>query len=158
MTENDKSLREHLLFLLEGEGAHADFEKAAKDWPAALQGKRPKGSPHSPWELLEHLRIAQWDILEFSRNAGHVSPEFPSGYWPPSPAPPDAKAWDQSVDAFRADLRAVAQLVASESTDLFAEMPHADGQTILREVLLVADHNAYHIGQLMLLRRLLGAA
>src|SRR5436309_10233937 len=108
MTENDKSLREHLLFLLEGEGAHADFEKAAKDWPAALQGKRPKGSPHSPWELLEHLRIAQWDILEFSRNAGHVSPEFPSGYWPPSPAPPNPTAWDHSVDAFRADLRAVA--------------------------------------------------
>ncbi len=154
---NDKALREHLLNLLKGDGAHADFEAAVKDLPPGLHGKRPKGSEHSPWEVLEHLRIAQWDILEFSRNAKHVSPEFPSGYWPNTPAPPNETAWDKSADAFRKDLKAMAELVANESTDLFTPIPHGEGKTILREALLVADHNAYHLGELVLLRRLLGA-
>jgi len=154
---NEKSLREHLLYLLKDGGAHLDFEAAVKDLPTGLRGTRPKGAAHSPWEVLEHMRIAQWDILEFSRNAKHISPEFPGGYWPSSQAPPNEEAWDKSVDAFRADLRAVAELVADESTDLFARIKHGDGQTILREVLLVADHNAYHLGELVLLRRLLGA-
>ena len=151
-----KSLRKHLLDLLEGGGAHLNFDDAVRDVPVDIRGKRPKGASHSPWEVLEHLRIAQWDILEFSRNPKHVSPEFPTGYWPAAPAPPDEKAWDQSVEAFRAGLRAMAALVADESTDLFAQLPHGDGQTILREALLVADHNAYHLGQLVVVRRLLG--
>jgi hypothetical protein len=154
---NDKVLREHLLNLLKGDGAHADFEAAVKNLPPGLQGKRPKGSEHSPWEVLEHLRIAQWDILEFSRNAKHVSPEFPSGYWPSNPGPPNEKAWDKSADAFRSDLKAMVELVANESTDLFTPIAHGEGKTILREALLVADHNAYHLGELVLLRRLLGA-
>ncbi|HTA71733.1 MAG TPA: DinB family protein [Bryobacteraceae bacterium] len=154
---NDKALREHLLNLLKGDGAHANFDAAVKDLPVSLRGKRPKGAEHSPWEVLEHLRIAQWDILEFSRNAKHVSPEFPSGYWPSAQAPPNETAWDKSADAFRSDLKAMAALIAKESTDLLAPIPHAEGKTILREALLMADHNAYHLGELVLLRRLLGA-
>jgi DinB superfamily len=155
--EHDKALRDHLAALLEGGGAHATFDAAIKDLPANLRGKRPEGVPHSPWELLEHLRITQWDILEFSRNPKHVSPDWPYGYWPSSPVPPDEKAWDKTVAAFQADLKAMLKLAADQSTDLFARIPHGDGQTILREVLLVADHSAYHIGQLILVRRLLGA-
>lgn len=154
---NDKALREHLLNLLKGDGAHANFDAAVKDLPVSLRGKRPKGAEHSPWEVLEHLRIAQWDILEFSRNAKHVSPEFPGGYWPGAQAPPNETAWDKSADAFSSDRKAMAELIAKESTDLLAPIPHAEGKTILREALLVADHNAYHLGELVLLRRLLGA-
>ena len=154
--ENDKSLREHVLYLLKGDGAHLDFDATVKDMPSDLQGKRPKGGAHSPWEILEHLRIAQWDILEFSRNPKHVSPEFPAGYWPSAQTPPDEKAWNKSVKAFRADLKAMADLVANEATDLLTPLSHGDGKTILREALLLADHNAYHLGQLVLVRRLLG--
>jgi hypothetical protein len=154
---NDKALREHLLSLLQGGGAHADFETAIKGLPATLRGKRPKGSEHSLWEILEHTRIAQWDILEFSRDPKHVSPEWPGGYWPRTKAPASSQAWTRSVREFRAGLKAMSKLVAEESTDLFARIPHGDGQTILREALLVADHNAYHIGELVLVRRLLGA-
>jgi len=153
---NDKALREHLVNLLTGDSAHLNFEAAVKNMPADLRGKRPKGAEHSPWEILEHLRIAQWDILEFSRNPKHKSPDFPSGYWPTSPAPPNEQAWKKSMDAFHADLKAMADLVADSSKDLFAKIPHGDGQTILREALVLADHNAYHLGQLVLLRRLLG--
>ena len=155
--DRDASLREHLISLLNGGNAHADFETAIKNIPIALRGKRPKGAEHSPWQVLEHLRIAQWDILEFSRDANHKSPDWPGGYWPTKPAPPDEKAWDKSVRAFRKDLKAMCDLVAAESTDLYAPIPHGEGQTVLREALLAADHNAYHLGQLVLLRRLLGA-
>jgi hypothetical protein len=153
----DTSLREHLISVLAGGHAHATFDAAVKDMPAELRGKRPKGAEHSAWEILEHLRIAQRDILEFSRNPRHKSPEWPTGYWPTSPQPPDDKAWEKSVRAFRRDLKAMCALVADESTDLYAKIPHGDGQTILREALLTADHNAYHVGELVLLRRLLGA-
>jgi hypothetical protein len=153
----NKSLQEHLLKLLQGSDAHVDFDAVVRGLPAAHQGKRPHGAQHSPWEVLEHLRIAQWDILQFTRNPHHKSPEFPSGYWPSTPAPPDEKAWDNSAQAFRADLQALAGLVADDSTDFFAKIPHGDGQTILRQALLAADHNAYHLGELVLLRRLLGA-
>ncbi|HUA85441.1 MAG TPA: DinB family protein [Bryobacteraceae bacterium] len=149
-------LREHLLNLLKGGNAHADFDSAVKGLPVELRGKRPKGSPYSPWQLLEHLRIAQWDILEFSRDANHQSPKWPEGYWPKTPAPPTAGAWAKSVKQFRQDLTAMCALVEDPATDLFARIPHGDGQTVLREALLVADHNAYHLGQLVLLRRLLG--
>jgi len=154
---NDAALREHLINLLTEGHAHASFEAATRNVPVALRGKRPKGAEHSPWEILEHLRIAQWDILEFSRDAKHKSPDWPSGYWPKKPAPPDHKAWDKSIRAFRKDLKAMCELVQNTSTDLFAKIPHGDGQTILREALLVADHNAYHLGELVLVRRLLGA-
>jgi len=113
--------------------------------------------PYSPWMLLEHMRICQWDILEFSRNAQHQSPEFPEGYWPTGDSPPNAQAWTKCIAAFRADLQAMRDLVANPSTDLYEKIPHGSGQTILREALLVADHNAYHLGQLVVVRRLLGA-
>jgi hypothetical protein len=154
---NNKVLRQHLLKMLKGGDAHADFESAIKNFPVDLRGKRPKGVEHSAWEVLEHLRIAQWDILEFSHNAGHKSPEFPGGYWPTTQKPPSEKVWDQSVRAFRKDLEALCELVADESTDLLAPIPHGDGQTVLREALVAADHNAYHLGELVLLRRILGA-
>jgi hypothetical protein len=154
---NDKGLREHLLYLLKGGGAHAGFDAAMKGLPVDMQGERPPGAAHSPWEVLEHMRLAQWDILEFSRNPKHVSPDWPAGYWPKTPAPPNSTAWSESEKAFRADLEAMCRLVANESTDLYAAIPHGEGQTILREALLVADHNAYHLGELVLMRRLLGA-
>ncbi len=153
----DTALRQHLLELLKGGNAHTTIQEAVQDFPAELRGKTPKGSPHSPWEILEHMRIAQWDILEFSRNPNHKSPTFPEGYWPQGPEPPDAKAWDRSVHSFCQDLQALCALVADEGTDLYARIPHGEGQTILREALLTADHNAYHLGQLVLLRRILGA-
>lgn len=153
---NDKVVRDQLLKLLEGGQAHVTFEAAVKGLPAALRGKRPKGAEHSPWELLEHMRIAQWDVLEFSRDPKHVSPEWPSGYWPKTKAPSNDKAWAKSVRAFTAGLEAMRKQVA-DSTDLYAPIPHGEGQTLLREALLVADHNAYHLGQLVLVRRLLGA-
>jgi hypothetical protein len=151
------ALRTQLVENLKSSQAHADFAQSLRDFPADARGKRPRGAPHSPWEVLEHMRIAQWDILEFSRNRSHTSPSWPEGYWPPKPEPPDDKAWDRSVDQFCADNQALCGLVADESTDLFVRIPHGDGQTILREALLTIDHNAYHLGQLVLLRRMLGA-
>jgi DinB superfamily len=156
-TDPQAALREHVLYLLRGGGAHLDFEKAVAGLPPELRGAKAPGVPHTPWRLVEHLRLAQWDILEFSRNPKHVSPEFPRGYWPAGDAPTSAAAWDRSLDAFRADLRAMQALVADPATDLFARIPHGDGQTVLREALLVADHNAYHLGQLVVVRRALGA-
>ncbi len=154
---NPDPLRKHLLELLEGGHAHLDFEAAIADLPADLRGAKPPGLPHTPWRLLEHLRIAQWDILRFSVDPKHISPEFPAGYWPEGDGPPDPSAWDRSVESFRSDLQAMKDLVADPKTDLFAPIPHGQGQTILREALLVADHNAYHLGQLVTVRRLLGA-
>jgi hypothetical protein len=156
LTDRDRSLREHLVYLLGGGGAHAGFDTAVERFPASLRGARPKGAPYTAWQLVEHMRIAQWDILEFSRDARHVSPEFPDGYWPRSAAPASARAWNESLRAFRRDLRAMIALVKNPKTDLHARIPHGDGQTILREALLVADHNAYHLGQLIVLRKLAG--
>jgi DinB superfamily len=155
--KHDNSLRRHVLELLEGGHAHVDLDTALADFPPTLRGKKPKGAPHTAWQLLEHIRIANWDILEFSRNPNHVSPKWPDGYWPNTEAPPSAAAWNNSIRKVRADLKAMEKLLASKKTDLSAPIPHGTGQTVLREALLVADHNAYHIGQLVLLRRLLGA-
>jgi DinB superfamily len=155
--DNSKALRKHLIKRFESSDAHADFDAAVKDMPFELQGKRAKGAEHSPWEELEHLRIAQWDIFEFASNPKHKSPKFPDGYWPKTSASPDEKAWDKSAQAFRDDVKRFTKLLANESTDLFAKIPHGDGQTILRQALVAIDHNAYHLGQLVLLRRLLGA-
>ncbi|HEV8432583.1 MAG TPA: DinB family protein [Thermoanaerobaculia bacterium] len=153
---SDSDLREHLVELLDGGHAHIRFDDAVKDFPRELRGVRPDGCPHSAWELLEHLRIAQWDILEFSRDANHVSPDFPSGYWPAGVAPPDDAAWDASVAKFRRDLHALEDVARDTSVDLYAKIPYGDGQTILREILVAADHNAYHLGQFMIVRRALG--
>ena len=152
-----QSLREHLIALLKGGQAHATFEDAVKDLPAKLRGTKPDNFPHSPWMLLEHLRIAHHDILEFSRNENHESPNWPEGYWPKNPEPPSADAWTKSINQFKSDMKAMQDLVNNSKTDLFAKIPWGDGQTILREALLVADHNAYHIAQLVDVRRLLGA-
>jgi len=156
-TGNDRSLRQHLLELLAGGSAHAKFEDVIKEFPVELRGRRPDGLPHSPWMLLEHLRIAQWDILEFSRNPKHVSPAWPAGHWPTTEAPPSDAAWNQSIKEFRRDLKAMRNLVADPKSDLFARISWGDGQTILREALLAADHNAYHLAQLVDARRLLAA-
>jgi hypothetical protein len=156
--DTDKALREHLLYLLRGGGAHVDFESVAADFPVELVNRKVEHIPYTPWQVLEHMRIAQWDILEFSRNASHVSPPWPEGYWPAPTEAGDREAWQRSVEAFRADLKEMEALVADPSTDLFAPIAHGTGQTILREALLVADHNAYHLGVLVTLKRMLGAA
>jgi hypothetical protein len=150
-------VREQVIKLLAGGQAHVTFEDVVKNFPAKLRGVKPKGVPHTAWELLEHMRIALWDILEFSRDAKHVSPSWPEGYWPKTQKPPSDAAWKKSVAAIRKDLAAMQKLVGNPKTDLNAKIPHGTGQTVLREALLVADHNAYHIGQLLLVRRLLGA-
>ena len=154
---SNQALREHVLYLLKEGGAHLNFAPAIDRLPKELRGAKVSGAPHTPWRILEHLRICQWDILEFSRNSEHVSPDFPAGYWPDSDSPPNDEAWDKCVDDFRDDLQAIIDLVSDPNTDLFARIPHGNGQTILREALLVADHNAYHLGQLVFLRRCLGA-
>ena len=153
----DTALRKHIIDLLGGGNAHADFDQAIDGLPVHLRGARVKNLPYSAWGLLEHMRIAQWDILEFTRNAKHVSPKWPDEYWPVEDAPADSTAWDNSVAAFRRDLKDLQALVKNPTTDLLASIPHGDGQTVLREALLAADHNAYHLGELVALRRLLGA-
>jgi hypothetical protein len=154
----NSALHKHLLNLLSFEGAHVGFDEAVRGLAPALRGKKVKGAPYSAWQLVEHMRIAQSDILEFSRDATHVSPKWPDGYWPESDAPPTEAAWKKSVAAFRHDLEEMKKLVAkADEKMLYARIPHGDGQTLLREALLVADHNSYHLGQLVLLRKMLGA-
>jgi hypothetical protein len=153
----DQIIREHLLELLQGGHAHLDFEKATAGMPVELRGVRPAALPYTAWRLVEHMRIAQWDILQFSINPRHISPDFPDGYWPEGDGPPDAGAWDRSLAAFQADLKAMMDLVTAPETQLLTKLAHGQGQTFLREALLVADHNAYHLGQLVTVRRLLGA-
>jgi len=153
---HDQALREHLVSLLKGGGAHVHFMDAIDGFPEAKRGAFVEGLRHTVWQLVEHVRIAQRDILEFSRNPKHVSPGFPEGYWPKTPVPPDEAAWEESVQAFQHDLQEMIKLVKNPKTDLCAAIPHGDGQTILREALLLADHNAYHLGQLIDLRRALG--
>ncbi len=152
---NVELLREQLVGLLKGGFAHMGLEKALREYPHSVSGSKVPGSTNSPWRLLEHIRIAQWDILEFSRDPHHVSPEFPDGYWPNADAPSDDEDWNRSVEAVIRDLEAMIELVNNPSTDLLSPIPHGSGQTVLREALLVADHNAYHLGQLMTLRRAL---
>lgn len=153
---DDSRIREHVAKLLSGSDAHLDFDDTVSRFPVELRTVIPRGAAHSAWQLLEHLRIAQWDILEFSRNPNHVSPTFPDGYWPSGDIAPDEDAWEKSVSAFRADREALQALIANEATDLLTPIPHGTGQTILRECFVVAKHNSYHLGQMVLLRRLLG--
>ncbi|HEV2234386.1 MAG TPA: DinB family protein [Terriglobia bacterium] len=157
MRNDNPSLRQHLLYLLRGGGAHLNFNSTIRGFPIELRGVRPAGLPQTAWRLLEHMRIAQRDILDFCIDSKYIPKDFPSGYWPQNDSPANKAAWNKSIRSFRADLKAMEQLVANPSTDLFALIPHGEGQTILREALLVADHNAYHLGQMVTLRRLLGA-
>ncbi len=152
---NEKSLRDQLKNILRWHDAHADWKAALAGLSPKNRGARPPGSPHSVWELFEHMRLAQRDILGFCINPKHVSPDWPSGYWPKHSAPPSAAAWNKAVKTFHSDLDAMAKLVADPKIDLFAPLPHGSGQTILREALLLADHNSYHLGQIVLVRKLL---
>ena len=151
--DSQKELRKHLIELLDGKSAHIDLESAIKDFPADKINVRIEHSPHTAWELLEHIRIAQWDILEFSRDAKHRSPEWPDGYWPKKEG--TKNEWKSSVKQILTDLKTMRSLVKDKKNDLYAPFPWGDGQTLLREALLVADHNAYHLGQLVLLKRML---
>ena len=150
------ALREQIARLLDWQEAHAGFDKAVSGIPHALQGTVPTGFEHSAWQLLEHLRIAQEDILDFSVNPTYAHKKWPDDYWPKDPVPPDAAAWDRSVAAYRADRERMKKLALDPAIDLFAKIPHGDGQTYIREILIVADHGAYHVGQLVSLRRALG--
>jgi hypothetical protein len=151
----DRQLRDHLLYLLRGGGAHISFDEFIAAFPIDLINRRIEGVPYTPWQVLEHMRLAQWDILEFSRDASHVSPKFPAGYWPSVGAVADAEQWNETVRIFKSDLQELVDLVEDLSVDLFAPISHGEGQTILREALLVADHNAYHLGTLALMKRVL---
>lgn len=151
----DQSLREHVLYVLRGEGAHITFEDFVADFPAELCGRRVEGLPYTAWQVLEHIRIAQWDILEFSRNPKYSSPKWPKGYWPPQGQLGTTELWQETVENIRSDRTQMEDLVADPSTDLFAKIPHGTGQTLLREALLVADHNSYHLGVLTAMGRLL---
>ena len=154
---DDSQLRDQLVAMLQGGHAHATFDDVVKGFPVERAGTRPQGLPHSAWELLEHMRLAQEDILRFSQSAAHVSPKFPEGYWPASPAPGGHRQWSEAVRAFRQDLAEFEAMVRDPKQDLDRKFPWGDGQTLLREALLIADHNSYHLGQLVLVRRLLGA-
>lgn len=154
---SDDSLLNHLIELLNGGQAHASFDATIKGLPAEKRGVRPKGCPHSPWELLEHLRIAQNDILRFSSEKDYVSPKWPEGYWPASKAPANEGQWRKSIKGYRDDLAAFQELLREHRAELDKPFPWGTGQTLLREALLIADHAAYHLGQLLLVRRLLGS-
>ncbi len=155
--KNEEALRQQLAKMIDWGEAHVDFEKALSHMPFKEQGRVPPGLPHSAWQLLEHLRIALRDILEFSIGSQHTSPKWPEGYWPATVAPPDDHAWKQSVNSFLGDLEGMRRLITDPASDLFQPLAHGTGQTLLREALLAADHNAYHLGQLVLVRKALDA-
>ena len=155
--DRDESVRKHVLYLLRGGGAHQSFDDLVGSFPAHLCSRRIEGLPYTPWQVLEHMRLAQWDILEFSRDADHVSPEFPRGYWPKPDELGSPTLWQQTIEQFRGDLQRMEALVEDPSTDLYAKIPHGEGQTILREALLIADHNAYHLGVLAVMERIVKA-
>ena len=152
---NDDGVRELLARLLEWEDAHVGFDTAVANIPVELRGKQPRGA-HSPWQLVEHLRITQHDILDFCRNPAYREMQWPDDYWPASPAPPSSRAWAGSIRQFKEDRKVLQELAADRTLDLQARIPHGSGQTYLRELVLAADHTAYHVGQLVLVRRLLG--
>jgi len=154
-SNNEKLLRDHLVDNLRGRNAHISFDDFVADFPAERCGEKIEGLPYTAWQVLEHIRIAQWDILEFSRDAKHVSPKWPEGYWPKPDQSGNAELWSQTVENFRSDVEEMEKLIADPSTDLFAKIAHGDGQTVLREALLVADHNAYHLGALVVMSRIL---
>ena len=151
-------LREYLLKLLDSKLAHMPFSQAVADFPEDKINSRPPNVTYTFWHLLEHLRITQWDILEYTRDPKHVSPQWPEGYWPARDAQADEAKWNETIRQFRADLDAMKAIVADPNTDLFTPIPHGyGGHTVLREALLIADHNAYHIGELGILRQVMNA-
>jgi len=152
--QTDESIRKHVLYLLRGGGAHLSFDDFVSSFPPDLCSRQIEGLPYTPWQVLEHMRLAQWDILEFSRDPDHVSPEFPKGYWPKPDDLGNPTLWKETIDQFRNDLQQMEALVEDPATDLHAKLPHGDGQTILREALLIADHNAYHLGVLAVMARI----
>ena len=152
--QTDESVRKHVLYLLRGGGAHLSFDDFVNSFPPDLCNRQVQGLPYTAWQVLEHMRLAQWDILEFSRDPDHVSPEFPKGYWPNPDDLGNPQLWQQTIDQFRKDLQQMEALVEDPSTDLYAKIPHGDGQTILREALVIADHNAYHLGALAVMARI----
>jgi hypothetical protein len=154
---SDRAVREQIAKMLDWEEAHAGFDAAVADLPPALQGRQPAGLPYSPWQLLEHLRISQHDILDFCVNPKYQAMSWPDDYWPSTPQPSSADAWTESVRQFKQDRSALQRLARDPSIELDAPIPHGKGQTYLRELLLVADHTAYHLGELIVVRRLLGA-
>ena len=156
MTTEDKVLRDQLLALLRGGNAHLTFDDAVADFPMAYINVKPPQVSYTPWHLLEHLRLAQWDILEFIRNPNHESPPWPEGYWPSPDEQTDEAGWQNTLNQFRTDLKAVEVLVTNPNTNFFTPIPHAPDYTIFREILLVADHNAYHIGEFAILRQVMG--
>jgi hypothetical protein len=158
MAPKPDPLRKHLVDLLRMKGAHLAFDEAVAGFPAALRGIKPKGAPHTPWQLLEHLRLAQWDILDFCRNPKYQEQRFPEDYWPKTEAPPDDAAWGHSIEQFQSDLKAMEKLISDPAVDLTARISHGKGQTLLREALLAADHNSYHLGQLVFIRKTLEGA
>ena len=149
-------MREQLVYVLQGKGAHMTLEEAVADFPVAEINTKPASVPYSFWHLLEHIRICQWDILEFTRDPEHVSPEFPTGLWPASDATTDEAGWQATLSQIWSDRNAMIGITRDESLDLTAEIPHAPGYTYLREILLVADHNAYHTGEFAILRQMMG--
>ena len=155
---SDASLREELVQLLRGGNAHVDTLSALKDFPPKLYGTKPQNSPHSAWELLEHMRIALRDIYDFSTSDKYVEKKFPDDYWPETAEPPSKEDWDQSVRALKEDLEAFEELIRNPDSNLYAQIPWGNKEhTLLREVLVAADHNSYHTGELVFLRRILGA-
>ena len=154
---NDQSLREHLTSLLSGGNAHISFDEFVRDFPVDKCGDRIEGLPYTAWQVLEHMRIAQWDILEFSRNADHVSPKWPNGYWPDKDHTGSPELWNETAEQFQSDLEAFEDLLRDPATDLFAKIPHGTGQTILREALVLADHNSNHLGALVVMNRIIKA-
>ena len=155
-SNNEKILRDYIARMLNWQDAHVNLEKAVEDFPPDLRGKKPEGASHSAWQLLEHIRLAQWDILDFIKNLDYEELNWPDDYWPKDPAPPDDFAWDKSIKSFKSDLNELQEMAKDSSIDLYSKIPHGSGQTVLRELLLVADHNTYHLGQIVQLRKMLG--
>jgi hypothetical protein len=153
---SDQVVREQLLALLDGGNAHMSFEQAVADYPAGHFNTKPANVTYTPWHILEHLHIAQWDILEFIRHPDHVSPQWPAGYWPQPTKTAAQDQWDKTISLFLSNLESLRDIVADPATDLYAPIPHAADYTIFREILVVSDHNAYHIGEFAVLRQVMG--
>ena len=156
MKDPNAVMREQLVELLKGKGAHLSFDEAIAGLPEKMRAVTPPGVPHTVWRLVEHMRIAQWDILQFSKDGRHKSPKWPEGYWPDGDGPRDARQWNKTVKQFNADLKEMMRMVENKKIDLLAPIPGGQGQTVFREAILVADHNSYHIGQIVIVRRMLG--
>ncbi len=157
MSNEDGAVRKALLEFISGGNAHASIDDAVKDFPAALYAKKPEGSPHTAWQLLEHIRITLHDLVDFCRNPDYSAPKWPDGYWPKKDAPTSADLWNASVKDLKSDLQEFEKMLKAPDVDLYAKIPWGEGQTILREILLAGDHTSYHVGQLILLRKQLGA-